>query len=485
MVANKIIGRYIEQVILGQVVKSPDPEFIAVYGRRRVGKTYLVKEYFNDSICFEITGIHKATVKEQLDNFATSLGMAIGMGMHPQRPASWFKAFRQLEQYLESTTPKTKFGKKVVFFDELPWLNTPRSKFLSALEHFWNSWGSRQKNLVLIVCGSAASWMIQNIVTAKGGLHNRLTRQIRLLPFTLSETESYLKSRNVKLTRYQIVEIYMAMGGIPHYLKQIEPGMSSLQIIDKICFSTGGLLFDEFDKLYSSLFDDSSNHIKIIKTLATKRKGMTRNEILESTGLRSGGSSSNRFDELEKSGFIQPYIPFGKKSKDALYWLSDEFSLFYMDWIKNLGKKHPEPGHWQTRINSPKRWAWSGYAFERICIKRVFEIKKALGISSVETNSAPWYYQSSPQDEIPGAQIDFLIDRRDQTINLIEIKFSKAEFIIDSAYAKNLRQKIDVFRRVTNTRKDIFITMISTFGIKDNAYAKELVANSLTLDDLF
>ena len=480
-----IFGRQEEKAILKQAAKSPEPEFIAVYGRRRIGKTHLVREFFGDAICFEITGKHDATLGEQLENFSQALGRAIGMGIQPQKPPSWSEAFRQLEQFLESPAYKEKTGKRVVFLDELPWLNTPRSRFLSDLEHFWNSWGSRQSDFILVICGSAASWMIQNIVRAKGGLHNRLTRQIRLLPFTLRETEAFLKSRDIDLTRPQIVELYMAMGGIPHYLKQVEPGLSATQLIDKVCFSSQGLLRDEFDKLYASLFEESGQHQKIVKTLAKKRQGLTRSDILQSIGVRSGGSASRRIEELEESGFIQSYIPFGKKANDALYRLSDEYSLFYLDWISKLGKRSPGDGYWLSQQNAPRRRTWAGYAFESLCIKHAPCLKAALGIAKVETTEAPWRYQSSPKSEIPGAQVDMLIDRRDDTINLCEMKYSETEFMIDKKYAQDLRRKLDVFLRVTGTRKNVFLTMVTTFGVIDNAYAKELVVNTLTLEDLF
>ncbi len=320
---EQISGRGEEKAILARALQSPDPEFIAVYGRRRVGKTHLVREFFSDTICFEITGIHNATLEEQLENFAHSLGRAIGLGIQTKKPDSWAEAFRQLEQFLESTARKNKKSKRVVFLDELPWLNTPRSRFLSGLEHFWNSWGSRHRDVILVVCGSAASWMLQQIVRAKGGLHNRLTCQIRLLPFTLRETHEFLRVRGIKhLTPYQLAELYMVMGGVPHYLKQAEPGLSSAQIIDRVCFSAQGLLREEFDKLYTSLFDESDQHLKIVRTLAKKQQGMTRNEILQSIGLQSGGSASHRLEELEESGFIQSLIPFGKKANDALSRLS-------------------------------------------------------------------------------------------------------------------------------------------------------------------
>jgi hypothetical protein len=277
----------------------------------------------------------------------------------------------------------------------------------------------------------------------------------------------------------------MAMGGIPHYLKQTEPGLSAAQIVDKVCFSPQGLLRDEFDKLYVSLFDESDQHQKIVKTLAKKRRGLTRGEILQSINLGSGGSASRRFEELEESGFIQSQIPFGKKANDTFYRLSDEYSLFYLDWISKLGKRSPGDGYWLSQQNAPRRRAWAGYAFESLCLKHAQRLKAALGVAGVETIEAPWRHQPAAKSEIPGAQIDLLIDRRDNTINVCEMKFSESEFMIDKKYAGDLRRKLDVFRRITDTRKNVFLTMVTTFGVVNNAYAKELVANSLTLEDLF
>jgi hypothetical protein len=280
--------------------------------------------------------------------------------------------------------------------------------------------------------------MLQHIVRAKGGLHNRLTRQIRLLPFTLAETEDFLRSREVYLTRPQIVELYMTMGGIPHYLRQVEPGLSAAQIIDNVCFSSQGLLREEFDKLYASLFDESAQHQQIVKALAKKRQGLSRGDILQSTNLRSGGSASLRLEELEESGFIQARIPFGKKTNDALYRPGDEYSLFYLDWIRRLGKRSPGSGHWSMQQNTPRRRAWTGYAFESLCLKHTPRLKAALGIASVQTTEAPWRYQPPPESDIPGAQIELLIDRRDNTVNLCEMKFSETEFAINKKYAEDL-----------------------------------------------
>ncbi|NEW84275.1 MAG: AAA family ATPase [Mariniphaga sp.] len=485
MTKEKITGRLDEIRILEKALHSADPEFIAVYGRRRVGKTFLIREFYADAICFELIGVHEASLKVQLNNFAQSLKSAMGMGILPQAPGTWVEAFSYLEQFLESFNQKQNTGKRVVFIDELPWLNTPKSNFLAALEHFWNSYGSKQSNLILVVCGSAASWMIQKIVNSQGGLHNRLTRQIRLLPFTLSETESFLKSRGVVLTRFQIISLYMAMGGVPFYLRQAEPGLSSAQIIDKVCFSKDGLLRNEFEKLFASLFDQSDQHILIVDVLRQNRTGMSRNLILSAAKIHSGGTASKILEELEESGFIASWIPFGKKSNDTIYRIADEFTLFYFDWIKPLGKRDPGEGYWMSQQNDPRKRAWGGYTFEGICMKHFQKIKNALGIGMVETFHGPWHHIPPKSTEGAGAQIDLLIDRKDATINLCEMKFSESEFTIDAAYAKLLRQKKEVFKNETKTRKNIFVTMITTFGIADNSWSNDIVSNSLTIENLF
>jgi hypothetical protein len=482
---EKIKGRVEEAGMLAKALHSADPEFIAVYGRRRVGKTFLVREFFGDDICFELVGVHQASLTEQLRNFAQSLKSAMGISILPQTPGSWSEAFSYLGEFLNSLNQRQKTGKRVVFLDELPWLNTPKSNFLPALEHFWNSYGSKQSNLILVVCGSSASWMIQKNVNSKGGLHNRLTRQIRLLPFTLSETEDFLKSRGVVLTRFQITSLYMAMGGVPFYLMQAEPGLSSAQIIDKVCFSRGGLLRNEFEKLFPSLFDHSDQHIRIVEVLRQNRSGMNRNLILSAAKIPTGGTASQILEELEESGFIASGIPFGKKSNDAIYRISDEFTLFYFDWIKPLGKRDPGEGYWLSRQTDPRRRAWAGYAFEGICLKHVQKIKNALGIGMVETFHGPWSYSAPKTSSGAGAQIDLLIDRKDASINLCEMKFSESEFTVDADYAKKLRQKKDVLINVTKTRKNVFITLITTFGIAGNSHSNDVVSNSLTIDCLF
>jgi AAA+ ATPase superfamily predicted ATPase len=474
---NPLVGRQKELDILSKAQSSNRAEMVAVIGRRRVGKTFLIRSFFNNEFDFEITGIQNAPQVEQLKNFKIELEK-VGNNVLPiETPKNWFDAFILLIKHLESSGNSRQ---KVVFFDELPWLATNRSGFLRALSYFWNSWADRQ-NVIVIICGSAASWMIQKVVNHKGGLHNRITRRIFLKPFNLSETEAFLESKNIFLDRYQILQIYMAMGGIPHYLDAVEEGLSATQNIDQICFSDSGLLNREFSRLYAALFDNSENHITIIRALSTKNQGMTRQELIKNTKFSDGGGLTKVLEELTESGFISKYYPFGKKKRKLIYRLTDEYSLFYLNFMEN--KTHEEDTVWQKLSQTQTYKTWSGYAFESICLKHIPQIKKALSIAGIYSESASFYQKGEKKME--GAQIDLVIDRNDQVINLFEIKFYNEEFTISKEYADKLRKKMSVFRLVTKTKKQLFYMLITTFGLKKNQHSIGLIVNDLTIDDLF
>ncbi|MES2109781.1 MAG: ATP-binding protein [Bacteroidota bacterium] len=474
---EEITGRKNELKLIKRIEKSGQPELVAVYGRRRVGKTFLIRNGFKQGISFEFTGSSNASLSQELESFSLALSKAAG-GLPLATPGTWVQAFHMLSQFL---TPLLKRERVVIFIDEFPWLDTPRSAFLSAFGQFWNSWASKEKKLVVVICGSAAAWMIKKVLNNRGGLHNRVTRRIRLLPFTVSETAEYLKLNKVKLDKYQVLQIYMAMGGIPQYLKEIEPGDSAMQAIDKICFTNEGLLHDEFKKLYTSLFDSAENHIDIIRALAKKGKGLTRTEIIQTCNLTSGGYATQLLDELKESGFITPYIPFGKTVKDSLYKLTDEYSLFYIRFIENTRAKGE--GAWQMFSASSTWKSWSGIAYESICIKHIDQIKAGLGIKSVYTEVSSWRYIPKSADE-QGTQVDLVIDRADGCINLCEIKFATDAFEITKAYAKELENKIRVFKSQTKTRKSVFMTLMTTYGVKDNNYAG-LIQSEVNMDVLF
>jgi AAA+ ATPase superfamily predicted ATPase len=474
---EKLIGRQEEQKLLQEAMAAKGPELIALFGRRRVGKTFLIRQCLGHSLVFEMSGTQDANLATQLENFKKTIGKAIGNDNIYQIPVKWADAFDQLSHYL---TPKLATERCVVFLDEFPWLNTPKSGFLSSFDHWWNSWGTKQRNLVVVICGSAASWMIRHVVNNKGGLHNRITRMIRLLPFNLKETEEYLQARKVNLDRYQILQLYMVMGGIPHYLKEIKKGESATQAIDRVCFTKDGLLTSEFNNLYHSLFDDAIRHLAIVRVLAKNNAGMTRNEIIEKTDLTSGGTITELLEELIESGFVRDWKPYDKKSKDMIYKLDDEFTHFHLKFMANI--RSSGNGVWQS-FSSGQSWkSWSGVAFERVCLKHIPQLKKELGISGVYTEESAWRYLSGNEK---GAQIDLLLDRRDKVINLCEMKYSESEFTIDKTYATTLENKRDVFRSQTKTKKSIFLTFVTTFGITNNEYAKRLIQNSITMNVMF
>jgi len=470
-----MVGRSVEIALLNRIETNEASAFVAVYGRRRVGKTYLIRTVFENKLNFQLTGIANVDRIQQLANFNAAYFRQFPNMEGKVTAKTWFDAFQLLIDGLEALN----CGKKIIFLDELPWLDAPQSGFISALEHFWNSWASARKDVILIVCGSAAYWITHNLINNRGGLHNRVTHQIKLEPFTLGECEIFFKQKSAVFDRYQLIQLYMALGGIPFYLDRVESNKSATQNINDLCFKTTGALRNEFDNLYTSLFKKAEKHVAIIETLAQKSKGMKRAELLNMAKLPTGGSSTKILKELEESGFIRKYQSFEKREKSTIYQLSDFYSLFYLRFMKksNLSDKNS----WINRIDSPEIRAWSGYAYEMVCLSHLDQIKQALGIQGVLTNSSVWHGNDSGRK----AQIDLLIDRRDHVINLCEIKFSNDVFIIDKSYSMALREKMELFRSISHTKKSIFLTMITTFGLTQNEYAASIVQNQLTMDVLF
>lgn len=468
---QKLIGREEEVGDLKNHYHSYKSEFVAIYGRRRVGKTFLVRTVFEGQLSFHLTGIANVGMKHQIGKFHAAVGQYFPDHSDLAPATDWFIAFQQLIELLEKN-PTT--SKKVIFLDELPWLDTKGSNFLSALEHFWNSWASARDDILLIVCGSAASWMIKNLLKNRGGLHNRVTDRMKLEPFSLAETAKFFQYRNLSYNRYQIILLYMVFGGIPFYLEKIDPRKSAMQNINKLCFEQGAPFKDEYENLYASLFSKYERHLKVVEALAQKKKGLTRDEIVHISKLPSGGTLTKVLKELEESSFIRRYQPFTKKKQGHLYQLVDLYSLFYLNFIQEASPD--DENFWTNAINTPLFHTWSGYAFEMVCLHHIKEIKQALGISGVQTAVASWH---SPQ-----AQIDLLIDRKDQVINLCEMKFSAYPFTIDKKTAENLRNKMGRFREATGTNKALFLTMITTYGLANSPH-KGMAQNDLDMGVLF
>jgi len=469
-----LIGRQDELVRLKELIENRSSSFVAVYGRRRVGKTFLIRNAFS-SFDFQVTGMANVNTATQLSNFHIALKRYDSPSVDRPLATSWLEAFTQLTSLLESKASE----KKIVFLDELPWLDTAGSGFLPALEHFWNSWASARTDILLIVCGSAASWIINKLLNSRGGLHNRVTNRIPLQPFTLKECELFFSSRGATFDRYQIVQLYMVMGGVPFYLSQVDPKLSAAQNIDRLCFTESGILRAEFDNLYHSLFQKAERHVQIIEALSKKAKGLSREDLLKASKMPNGGGTTRILRELEESHFIRKYRAFGKKDKNSIYQLTDFYSLFYLRWIKDYNPSDRD--YWISQLDTPNQNIWAGYAFEQVCLEHISKIKQGLSIGGMKTETSAW----SGKTDTSGAQIDLLIDRADRVINICEMKFSIDPFVISKSYAEDLKRKIRVFKEVTKTRKAVHLILITTWGLVRNNYSDMLVQNELKMDALF
>lgn len=474
----KLIGRKAEKDTFQHCLDSDESKLVAVYGRRRVGKTFLVRQFFGSKIKFEVAGLHQGDLNEQLLHFAASLAKQGWQEAALYQPDSWKKAFDMLERFMDTWKGRTK---KVVFLDELPWFDTPKSRFLTAFESFWNSYCTRRTDIVCVICGSAASWMTKKILKNKGGLHNRVSEKIRLTQFSLRETEAFLREKSILWSRYDMAQLYFVTGGVPYYLDAIRKGESVSQFIDRACFSKDGILAEEYQVLFSSLFDSSERHYKVVEALYNVKRGLKRNEIIEKTTMPSGGALSQTLQELEESGFVDMVIPYNANLSKGLYKLTDNFTIFYLKFMKHNAPK--SGNNWATIVRSQSWVSWSGLAFERVCFAHVPQIRRALKLEAISCIIAPW---ETTIDDSGGAQIDMVIDRADRVVHLCEIKFVKADFTIDKAYAQKLRNQLHLFTESNqNHRKSLFLTLLTPFGVTHNEYYRELVQSELTLEDLF
>jgi len=472
----KLSGRQKEIKLLRSLLKKEEPEFVAIYGRRRVGKTFLIREVYKENIVFECAGLHQKDFGQQLENFwLTLLEYNDGVKIDTL-PRTWLQAFAQLKIYLRGLKGNQK---KVIFLDEISWFETNRSGFLAALDNFWNQFCSKRADIILVICGSAASWIIKKVINNRGGLHNRITTHLKLAPFTLKETKAFLALHQVQLTLKDIAQLYMCVGGIPFYLKDVKSGKSVPQILDDLFFIPQATLRYEFTNLYAALFKNYEFHETIVAALSTKNKGLTRSELIKATKIPSGGGLSDILKELIECGFVKIIYPLNKKKADALYRLVDEYTIFYFRFLAD----NKTNTSWIKMTNKPTYKIWSGYAFENLCIKHSQQIKKALEIGGVITNEYSWIKKGTKTTK--GTQIDFIIDRDDNCMNLLEIKYYNAEFEITKQYAAQLREKVQVFKNTTATKKNIFLTMLTIYGTKINEHYLGIITNQLMIEDLF
>lgn len=480
---QKIIGRANEINELRNIHNSGVPEFVVVYGRRRVGKTFLVREMFANDFAFYHTGLSPQDMDDanmmnsQLNNFSSSLR---NYGEQCGLLKDWLSAFDKLRDLLVRKIEQAPGKRQVVFIDELPWLDTPRSQFVSALEHFWNGWGAGIQQLMLIVCGSATAWISDKLLHNKGGLYNRKTREIKLNPFTLGEAEQFYQSRGILLNRYAQTQLYMMIGGIPYYMTYVEKGKSLEQITDSLFADRNGKLRDEIEQLFVSLFSNHEECLKIIKLLSKRKTGYTRKEISEATKIPYGGGLTKTLKALTESDFICQYTYYGKPSKEERYRLVDFFTLYQFSVVSN--KKNPDSKDWKDRFGAKTMTAWYGTAFESLCWYHIDQIKRALGIPSVHTEEFSWRAEASETNK--GAQIDLMIRRADGIFNLCEMKFSIADFAFTKDDEAKMRNQIATFQAITKCNEPIMPILVTTYGLSQNIYSN-LIQAVVTMEELF
>ncbi|MDR1057658.1 MAG: ATP-binding protein [Coxiellaceae bacterium] len=483
-----LIGRESELKILERFLHSNVSEFLVIYGRRRVGKTFLVREFFEgkEVIFFDVAGAKDAPLKEQIKHFTKRVGEVFYKKARLVPGKNWDEAFELLTNAVNGTETNKKI---ILFFDEFPWMATKNSRVLQGLDYYWNQYWSKNNRIKLIICGSSASWIIEKIVNNKGGLHNRLTRNIFLEPFNLLQTKKFLENISVNLTNKQITELFMVMGGIPYYLSKLEGDLSSTQLIEKLAFKKKNFLLEEFDNLFSSLFNEATIYIDVIRLITSHRYGIGQEELLKKMGKALKGKGGiEKFKALQDASFIMGFKPHLHKTRGIYYRVIDEYCMFYFHWIEpvknTLLKKSLIGGYWD-KLKAKQSWySWAGLAFESVCYEHLPQITKALSINPTAIPNT-WRYVPKEGTNEQGAQIDLLFDRDDDSITICEIKYSNDPFVITKECAEKLKQKIEIFRRITRTNKQIFISMISANGVKPNQYSAELISRVVTLNDLF
>lgn len=478
---DKIVGREQEVAELQALYQSGRPEFVAVYGRRRVGKTYLVMQMFQDKLAFYHSGLspydkeHKVTMRDQLAAFYSSL---MNYGLPEDKcPRTWLEAFNLLGRLLDMRDSAERL---VIFIDELPWLDTPRSKFLVAFEHFWNSWGAWHDNVMLIVCGSATSWMLNNLINNHGGLYDRLTSTIKLSPFTLGECKKFFEFRNLAMSEYDVAESYMILGGLPYYLGLLQRGKSLAQNIDMLFFKPNAKLAGEFNRLFGSLFSAPDIYKQVVRILAAKRAGYSRDEILKALGTASGGSLTRVLSTLVASDFVSVYTPFASEPSISLYRLTDCFCLFYLNFVENNNSN--DSLYWEHNQTKPQINTWRGITFELLCFKHSAQIKMALGVQGVASRESAWVLKDS--NEHHGVQIDMIIERDDRVVNLCEMKFLSKEFVPTDNDERLLRARIAALQEKLSFKQTIHMTLVTTLGLERTSHAG-VIQKVVTLHDLF
>ena len=481
----KFVARKEELLTLKTEFSKKESSFIAIYGRRRIGKTELINHFLSqqDGVLFSVTGAYDVGLKAHLANFSNKL--ALVFGCTEEKFTSWDKAFWALQNELRnSQLPEG--GKISIFIDELPWLAEMKDNgFKGALSLFWNDFASKRDDIFLVVCGSATAWIIRHIIDDYGSLSNRITTQIHLDVFTLSESKIFLEQQGHKgLSHKTVVDYYMVLGGVAHYLTLLNKDLSFVQNINRLFFAKNGILRTEYNRLFRSLFKNHQVHEKIVDSLSIGWSGQSLAELGKRKGLTKGAALSNALKELEASNLLVKRYRYGQKKRDVLYSIRDPFIYFYNKWIKSVSQLDfiSNPNYFLAVYKSQSYKSWCGFAFENIAHQHILAIKKALGIAGVITKNHYWRANNTVSK---GAQIDILLERADDVINIIECKYHNTPFTINKRYAAELENKETIFIENTGFNGSVQIVMLSSAGLKENAYSQSILSRSLDLGIFF
>ena len=493
-----MIGRKKEIKLLNEICDLEESSLVAIYGRRRIGKTYLVnhmfKKYRQDCLFFEFTGAYDGDKRGQIDNFIDQVYE--WFYVEPSfEIKSWSDAFRFLKRTIDKEIKKRDSNEKViVFLDEVPWIDrSNKGGFLSALGYFWNTWCEPRENVVLILCGSNSSWIRDKILkNARGSLYQRVTHQISMYPFDLKETKAYLlEQKGFMIDNKTVTDIYMIFGGVAKYLSFLNPNESSAENIDRVFFSIHGSMYREYDELFSSLFADKSDYYKsVIELLCTRRSGFSLSDISKAFNEKLGGKLRLAIAELEECGFIKGLSKYGNSVRGVNYMIVDPYILFHHKWIKGFSRNDIATlpnNYWLHKSSSQSYAVWSGYAFEIVVMVNIRLYLNAIGRLGFFSGVYHWQHMAKSEDE-QGAQIDMVVNYGNNIFDILECKYYNSEYVISKEYAKNIKNKLSMFKKYglySKQKSELRLVFLTSYGVKMNAEAHSLNISRVCLDDLF
>lgn len=412
---KRFVGRELELKKLRAIGEADEPSIVVVYGRRRVGKTELLEQAFRHRNILKFEGIEGLSEKDQYANAMRQLAKYVGEDLLTKvQITSWSEFFDLVARY-------TKEGTWTIYLEELQWLANYESKLLSELKYAWDNQFRRNPKLLLILCGSAPSFMLEKVVHSKA-LYNRSQHEIHLQELSISETKLFLKNRSDR----EIFNAYLSVGGIPEYLKWVDKESSVFQGLCTHAFTSGSFFSREFEKIFTSSLANNKHYREIIETLS-RCKFLSREELAEKLKLTSGGTLSILLTDLEKCGFISKYCPYNLSNSSNVirYAIADNYLHFYFNFIRPIQSKI-ENGDYnevpQSAIKMDSYAKWLGFAFERWCRKYSRVIAKILGFSGVQYRSGAYFSRATNKKD-PGYQIDLVFDRADKVYTICEMKY--------------------------------------------------------------